>query len=163
MMQKTWRIAALLVAFVPSAALAQELTFGIGGADYPDGGQDTEIYSIEYKHHPFFERGRLTTSLAANVSVSGESDAFVGVGIVTRFAFDDAWFADFGLIPGLHNESEPGNDLGTSFNFRSLLSVGYRFESGRALSLAITHKSNASLDERNPGVDAVLLRYHVPL
>ncbi|MEY8841226.1 acyloxyacyl hydrolase [Cribrihabitans sp. XS_ASV171] len=39
--------------------------------------------------------------------------------------------------------------------------MGYEFETGNKLSFAVTHKSNASTTDYNPGLDTVLLRYHV--
>ncbi|MEM1007273.1 MAG: acyloxyacyl hydrolase, partial [Pseudomonadota bacterium] len=42
-----------------------------------------------------------------------------------------------------------------------LLGVGYSLDNGNKISLAVTHKSNASTDDPNPGVNAFFLRYHL--
>ncbi|CUH50164.1 Lipid A 3-O-deacylase (PagL) [Ruegeria atlantica] len=64
-------------------------------------------------------------------------------------------------MPGYFSKSEELNDLGGSFQIRSLLGVGYTLNSGNKVSVAITHKSNASTQQENPGVNSVLLRYHL--
>ncbi|MFC3118764.1 acyloxyacyl hydrolase [Jhaorihella thermophila] len=43
---------------------------------------------------------------------------------------------------------------------RSLLGLGYRFGNGSALSLAVSHKSNASTSNFNPGANSIFLRWH---
>ena len=63
-------------------------------------------------------------------------------------------------MPGAFFEGESRNDLGSEFEIRSLIGVGYRLDNGDSISLAVTHKSNASTSSFNPGVNAVLLRYH---
>ena len=63
-------------------------------------------------------------------------------------------------MPGLFEEGTDGNDLGLAFEVRSLAGLGYRFDSGSAISLAVSHKSNAGLGDSNPGANALLLRYH---
>ncbi len=65
-----------------------------------------------------------------------------------------------GVMPGYFSEADELNDLGGSFQIRSLLGVGYKLDNGNKVSLAITRKSNASTQEDNPGVNALLFRYH---
>ena len=67
------------------------------------------------------------------------------------------------MLPGAYIEGTALNDLGSTFEIRSQLAVGKRFKSGKALSLALSHKSNASTADINPGVNALTLRWHIPL
>ncbi|WP_050928236.1 acyloxyacyl hydrolase [Aestuariivita boseongensis] len=163
-MKRHSQIAALLAALaLPAAAQAQEIAIGLGSTDYPGAGTDSGILSLEYRHSPFFERGIFSAAFAANISATEESDLFAGAGVALRWAWNGGWFVDLSVMPGYYDAGVPGNDLGSDLEFRSLLGLGYQFAGGQSLSLAITHKSNASLDNVNPGADAVLLRWHAPL
>ena len=155
--------ACLCAATFPASASAQEIVLGFGYTDFPDDGVDNGIFSLEYRHTPFYERNVFSASFAGNVSTTTDRDIFLGAGISLRWAWESNWFADFSLMPGYFDEGTSGNDLGHDLEFRSLLAVGYQFDTGHSLSLGITHKSNASISETNPGADAVLLRWHVPL
>ncbi len=156
--------ACLLAAALPASAISQELVLGVGHTDYAAAaGEDTEILSLAYRYNPFFEGDVFSASLGANASITGESDFFIGAGVWLRWGWDSGWFVDFSLMPGYYDEGTPGNDLGYDLEFRSLLGLGYQFDGGQSVSLAYTHKSNASLGNTNPGADTVLLRWHAPL
>ena len=64
-------------------------------------------------------------------------------------------------MPGYYNASNDLNDLGGDFQIRSLLGLGYNLNNGNSVSVALTHKSNASTNDENPGVNALLVRYHL--
>ena len=163
-MTKRAQIAAcLMAAAFPVSALSQELAIDAGSTDYAAAGQDSGILGIEYRHNPFYEAGIFSAAIGANASITEESDFFIGAGVWLRWGWNSGWFVDFSLMPGFYDEGTPGNDLGNDLEFRSLLGLGYQFESGQSVSLAVTHKSNASISNVNPGADAVLLRWHFPL
>ncbi|MBO9448823.1 acyloxyacyl hydrolase [Tropicibacter sp. R16_0] len=141
---------------------AQSLILGLGYADFEfSGSSDQALVSLEYQHTPFHERERFSAALAGAASVHFNGDVHLGVGIAAEYKLNQHWFIEASVLPGVFIEADNNNDLGSKFEVRSLLGLGYRFERGDALSLAITHKSNASLSSFNPGVNAVLLRYHV--
>jgi hypothetical protein len=56
-----------------------------------------------------------------------------------------------------------GKDLGNTVEFRSQIEGGYRFDDRSRLTLALSHISNASLGDRNPGVNILSVYYHIPL
>ena len=143
-----------------NAASAQEWTLGLGASDFGDQGQDSVALDLEYRHTPFVERRVLSVAWGANVGLTGEGDAFIGGGIWSRWQWNSGWFIDNSIMPGLYEEGTAGNDLGSAFEIRSLLGVGYQFDNGHAVSLALSHKSNASLAEDNPGMNVYSIRYH---
>ena len=51
--------------------------------------------------------------------------------------------------------------LGGDFQFRSTIGPGYRLTDTSAISFVLSHKSNAHIEDRNPGLDMVLLRWHM--
>ena len=143
-----------------NAASAQEWTLGLGASDFGDQGQDSVALDLEYRHTPFVERRVLSVAWGANVGLTGEGDAFIGGGIWSRWQWNSGWFIDNSIMPGLYEEGTSGNDLGSAFEIRSLLGVGYQFDNGHAVSVALSHKSNASLADDNPGMNVYSIRYH---
>ena len=140
---------------------AQSIIFGAGYADYSDSQSvDQAILSLEYQHRPFHEATRFSATWGAAVSVDEDGDTHIGAGLVGIYALNDRWFVEGSVMPGYYDESNALNDLGGSFQIRSLIGLGYTLNSGDKISVALTHKSNASTQEENPGVNTVLLRYH---
>ncbi|WP_299614948.1 acyloxyacyl hydrolase [uncultured Tateyamaria sp.] len=153
-------VALLSLILSVTAATAQEWTVGLGGSDFGDGGDDSVALDLEYRHSPFLERRVLSLAFGANLGLTGEGDIFIGGGIWNRWQWQSGWFIDASVMPGLYEEGTDGNDLGSAFEIRSLLGVGYQFDNGNAVSAAISHKSNASLAEDNPGMNVYAIRYH---
>ncbi len=160
MIKKMPVLCALALAVLPLSATAQEFVIGAGATDFPSGGEDGAILELEYRFLPFKERRVLSLSWGATFNATDSGDVFVGGGLWSRWQLNDRWFTDLSVMPGLFEEGDNGNDLGLAFEIRSLAGLGYRFDSGAAISVAITHKSNAGLSSTNPGAEAVLLRYH---
>ena len=147
---------------LPAALHAQEFALGVGATDYGDQGTDGGIFALDYRHKPFRENRISSFAIGGAVSLSEEGDFFVGAGLSTRWQWDSGWFVESSVMPGLYEEGTAGNDLGSTFEIRSLLGVGYKFKNGHAVSAAISHKSNASLATDNPGMNAYTIRYHFP-
>ena len=144
-----------------TSAQAQSIIFGAGYADYSNSdGDDQAIFSLEYQHRPFHEATRFSATWGGALSVDTDGDTHIGAGLIGVYSFADRWFIEGSVMPGYYSEGSDQNDLGGSFQIRSLLGLGYTLESGNKLSVAITHKSNASTQDDNPGVNSLLLRYH---
>ncbi|MGR3760287.1 acyloxyacyl hydrolase [Roseobacteraceae bacterium NS-SX3] len=158
----TAALAALPLLAAPAAA--QEWSLGAGYSDFSrDGAEDGAAFAVEYRHRPFFERNRLTAHFGAALEVQDSGDVFAGAGIVGQWSLSRGWFVEASVMPGAYAENVDLNDLGSTFEIRSLLGVGRRLDNGHGVSLAIAHKSNASTADSNPGVNTVLLRWHLPL
>jgi hypothetical protein len=56
-----------------------------------------------------------------------------------------------------------GKNLGSVAEFRSQFEGGYVFDNQTRLVGALSHMSNASLTRRNPGTEAALVSFEVPL
>jgi hypothetical protein len=146
---------------VATTAQAQSIILGAGYADYSSSNsEDLGIISLEYQHRPFHEATRFSATWGGTVSVTEDGDTHVGAGLIGIYTFADRWFVEGSVMPGYYDESNARNDLGGSFQIRSLLGIGYTLDSGNKVSVAVTHKSNASTQEDNPGVNALLVRYH---
>ena len=150
---------ALLLA--AQTAQAQSLVFGAGYSDFSDSqSNDEAAFSLEYQHRPFHEATRFSATWGSALTVDTAGDVHVGIGLIGLYSFADRWFVESSVMPGYFSEGQGRNDLGGEFQIRSLLGVGYTLDSGNKISLAVTHKSNASTQDDNPGVNSLLLRYH---
>ncbi len=151
-----------LLAFVvtATAAQSQNLVFGLGYSDYAnEKSEDQAIVSLEYQHSPFHDAPRFSATWGGALTVSEDGDTHVGLGLIGFFNFSERWYVEGSIMPGYFNAGNDLNDLGGDFQVRSLLGLGYTLNNGNDLSLAITHKSNASTNDDNPGVDSLVLRY----
>ena len=54
-------------------------------------------------------------------------------------------------------------DLGSIIEFRSGLEIAYRFDDRSRLGVAISHISNASISDNNPGTESLVLTYSIAL
>lgn len=144
-----------------TAAQAQSVIFGAGYADFSASeGEDQAVFSLEYQHRPFHEATRFSATWGAALTVDTDGDTHLGAGLVGIYTFRDRWFVEGSVFPGYYNESNTANDLGGEFQIRSLFGLGYTLDSGDKVSVAITHISNASTQDDNPGVNSIFLRYH---
>lgn len=168
---------ALLMLPIPSAwaqtAEAPPAAFSVGGIDALGDAPDvltlgagifnvirndnyddtTPELRLEYRH------GRKWRALGPMLGgfVNDEGGAF-GYGAVYADLRLGDWIATpaFGL--GAYREGD-GKDLGGVFQFHMALDVAYAFSNGDRLGVKLTHVSNASLHDRNPGVESLLLTY----
>ena len=66
------------------------------------------------------------------------------------------------LGAGYYEEGD-GKDLGHELEFRSQIEIAYRFDDRSRLGLAVSHTSNASIADTNPGSESAILYYSVPI
>ncbi len=67
-----------------------------------------------------------------------------------------------GVFAGAYSQGD-SKDLGSWFEFREHLEVSYKFDSGHRLGASISHLSNASLGDSNPGVETVQVVFSMPM
>lgn len=156
-------LAVLALAALATSGQAQEYVLGAGYADYNDDmSEDGALVVAEYHHTPFYETGRFDLSLAGALSLHLTGDAHIGVGISGTYDLNDRWFLEGSVLPGAYFENEDRNFIGGHFQIRSLIGLGYGFDNGNQVSLAIHHISNASTTNFNPGINAATLRLRRP-
>ncbi len=78
-----------------------------------------------------------------------------------RFSGRVGWYAEAGF--GAHYLSDHyrrgSGTSATLYQFGSVLAAGYRFSGGSDLALRAEHVSNAGIEEPNPGISFLQLRY----
>ncbi len=91
------------------------------------------------------------------VSTSVRSDLWGGAGIdyekYWSIGNDKAIFVGASFLPGLYKAGPL--DLGSPIEFRTQFEVGVVQKGGWRLSAYVEHRSNASIGQHNPGIEAV--------
>ena len=153
---------AAALAMAATGAQAQSVTFGLGYTDYnEDAATNSALLSLEYQHRPFYEGRVMSLGVGAALESDGESDLFIGAGLAANWSLRNDWFVEASVMPGYYDAASSANRLGGDFQIRSLLGVGRVLPNGNAISVAAQHKSNASTNDFNPGVNALLVRYRL--
>ncbi|HEX9703578.1 MAG TPA: acyloxyacyl hydrolase [Rhodospirillales bacterium] len=154
---------ALAAALPPSGAARADdpafLTVGAGYFDFnrqKDQGAEFRVdYRSDYKlwiFKPF-------------VTAAGVSNGmtFVGAGVLIDVYFGNRFVVTPSFAPTWWRGKTDDLDLGHSVEFRSQIEFAYRFDDRSRLGLAVSHSSNASLGDANPGTETVMLNYSYPL
>jgi hypothetical protein len=96
----------------------------------------------------------------AMVTTDGAFYGFAGVGIDVFFGNRVVVTPSF--APGYYAKGG-GLDLGHALEFRSQIEFAYRFDNRSRLGFAVSHMSNASIADENPGTESAILYYSVPI
>ena len=96
--------------------------------------------------------------------VMGNSDggAYGYAGVLVDMFFGKRMVATLSFAPGAYARGD-GKDLGHDREFRSQIEVSYRFNDRSRLGLALSHMSNASIGDKNPGTESLMLTYALPV
>lgn len=158
----TWAQAAVFSIILAGPAAADAWIFGLGINDFTElSNDDRVVVGVEYQTDPFSNwfGADMTFAFAADAHSNG--DYWVGAGIAGVYPLQDRWFAEFSVMPGYYDYDSPTTDIGSEFEIRSLIGLGRQISDNTALSVAVTHKSNAGTSDTNPGLNAVMLRLRV--
>lgn len=85
--------------------------------------------------------------------------AYAGIGIDVYFG--RRLVVTPSIAPGYYAKNS-GYDLGYPLEFKSQIEFAYRFDDRSRLGVAISHISNASLGDKNPGTESAILYYSIP-
>ena len=134
------------------------ITLGIGGFDVTQEDDTAVDFRVEYRHGKklwIFKpwAGIEATSDGAVYGVAGILvDVFFGRRVVITPSFG----------AGAYHDGD-GKDLGSVIEFRSQIELAYRFNDRSRLGVALSHISNASIGDDNPGTEIVNIYYSIPL
>ncbi|MEM8848510.1 MAG: acyloxyacyl hydrolase [Pseudomonadota bacterium] len=149
------RLAALFLALSSIPVAAAELSFGLGAVGLDDGAQAGGI-AVELRAEPFRRFGATELGFGGAVELDTDSDIWIGAGLVVIRPFAESWRVEASVMPGVYTQGS-GLDLGSVIEFRSLIGVSRRVASETWLGVSISHKSNASIDDTNPGEETIML------
>ncbi len=116
--------------------------------------------SAEIHSSPFYQGTRFSARVMGVATLHSGGAGFIGIGLSGRWELKNNLFIESSIAPGYYNASGIATSLGSNFEIRSLLGFGLKLQSGDRVSIAVSHKSNASTASRNPGVNSLLIRYN---
>jgi len=87
---------------------------------------------------------------------------FMGAGVLIDMQVGDNWIVQPSFAPTYWRGKTDTLDLGYSLEFRSRLEVAYRFKDKSRLGFSISHSSNASLGDTNPGTESLMVNVSIP-
>ena len=88
---------------------------------------------------------------------------FVGAGVLIDLYFGRRIVVTPSFAPHIYVGGDDDLDLDYPLEFRSQLELAYRLKDRSRLGLAVSHYSNASLGDTNPGTRSAMLYYSLPL
>lgn len=135
------------------------VTFAVGAYDVNDDEDNTAEFRLEYRHDEQYFYLKPFAAVAGTASGS----FFAGAGVLMDIYLGRRVVVTPSFAPHLYVQGDSDKDLDYPLEFRSQLEIAYRFDNRSRLGLAISHYSNASLGDSNPGVETLSLNYSMPL
>lgn len=151
----------------PATAVAQQTQgdpafIAIGGGLYDWNRQKDEggEFRLEYRHDQFLF-GLVKPFIA--VAFTTTDSQFIGAGILMDIYLHPRLVVTPSFAPHYYNGGNTKLDLDYPLQFRSQLEIAYRFDDRSRLGIAVSHYSNASLGDTNPGTESATLYYAIPV
>ena len=146
----------------PNRAAADDpafLTIAAGAWDFNKQDDEGAEFRLEYRSdHKLWE-------LKPFGVVAGTSTGsfFVGAGVLMDIYFGRRFVVTPSFAPHYYSQGSSDKDLGYELEFRSQLEFAYRFDDRSRLGLSVSHYSNASIGDKNPGEESLMLNYSIPI
>lgn len=150
--------ACLFFLLVPAANASDYLNFYGGYFDVTQDDDSALQVGIEYRYDDVYYGLRP----GVGINVSDDSAVYGYGGLFWDINLTDNWIFTPNFVAGLFEDGS-GKDLGHTIQFRSGLELSYQFPNKNKLGVAFNHISNASLGERNPGAETLLVIYQHPI
>lgn len=147
---------------LPGAAYADDpdfLTIGAGWFDFNRQKDEGAEFRVDYRSD--FKLWHFKPFLTAAGVSNGMT--FIGGGILLDVYFGRRFVVTPSFAPTWWRGKTDELDLGHELEFRSQIEFAYRFDDRSRLGIAVSHSSNASIDEINPGTETILVNYSYPL
>lgn len=143
---------------VPAQA-AEYLTGYAGWFDVLDQEDEAGQFGLEYRFSPW--QWGIRPTLGFNVTTDSSAYGYAG------FHWDIPLIENqLYLVPnfaaGVYGEGD-GKDLGGAIEFRSGIELDYQMSNEHRVGMAFNHISNASIYNKNPGAETLLVNYSVPM
>jgi len=135
------------------------LTFGVGAFDFNRQQDQGVEFKLDYRSDKKF------LFFKPFVTAAGVSNGmtFIGAGVLVDVYMGRRFVVTPSFAPTWWRGKTDDLDLGHALEFRSQIDFAYRFDDRTRLGLAISHSSNASIGDTNPGTETIMVNYSYPL
>ncbi|MCK5546669.1 MAG: acyloxyacyl hydrolase [Rhodospirillaceae bacterium] len=147
----------------PAPAMADDpafISFGGGSYDWNRQKDEGTEFRIEYRHDEKF-LGALKPFIAAAATTT--DSYFVGAGVLMDIYLGKRIVVTPSFAPHFYSGGNKKLDLDHAVEFRSQLELAYRMDDRSRIGIAVSHYSNASLGDTNPGTESAIIYYSMPL
>ncbi len=135
------------------------LSVGVGWFDFNREKDVGGEFRLEYRSDKkWWVFKPFVTAAATNHKMS-----FIGAGVLVDIYLGRRFVLTPSFSPTIWRGKTDTLDLGYPLEFRSQMELSYRFNDRSRLGLSISHYSNASLGNTNPGTETVSVYYSIPL
>lgn len=134
------------------------LSFGVGAYDWNRQKDEGAEFRLEYRSDAKLWHFKPFASLAA----TSTGQYFLGGGILLDVFLGRRFVLTPSFAPHFYTGGNSKLDLDYPVEFRSQLEAAYRFDDRSRLGVAVSHYSNASLGDTNPGTESAMVYYSVP-
>jgi hypothetical protein len=154
---------ALAVSGAPASAQNSPLwqdyvTPYVGAFNILDDDEDTSgQFGVEYR----FRQWNYGIRPTVGVNIDWDGGAYAYGGFNWEIPLSDSFLLIPNFMVGAYHEGG-SKDLGGALEFRSGIEVAYQCQNKHRIGLAFNHISNASIYDKNPGAEALLLTYSLP-
>ena len=164
-----FRIAGLLAGLslaTPALADPALVSLGAGGTDILNmATKAAGDFRMEYRSGisllPFFE-DYFKIKPWGGLEVTTRSQIWGGGGILVEIPLGKHWVLTPNIGIGAYDYGR-GKNLGSVFEIRSTFEGGYVFDNGTRLVASFGHTSNAGITKRNPGMEAAMISFQIPI
>lgn len=155
-------LAALFVsassAFAAEGRNVEHLAVGAGAFSVLDSDNVTAQFSGEYRGQRLWEG--LRPVVGVSVDVEGGVYGYGGANYDVELS--DSWMLSPNFMVGAYHQGD-SKDLGHALEFRSGIELDYTLSNDARIGAAFNHISNASLGDKNPGSESLMLVYSHPV
>jgi lipid A 3-O-deacylase len=149
-----------LIVSAPQPAQAVDYLSGYAGwFDISQQDDEAAQVGMEYRFSPW-EYG-IRPMIGANITTDGSIYGYGGLDWDIPVV-DNQWYIIPNFAAGGYAQGD-GKDLGSGIEFRSGIELDYQFPTMQRVGIAFNHISNASIGDKNPGAETVLINYSVPM
>lgn len=152
-------LAVIALSFAPATALAQSEYLTVSGGMDQALDDGVALFGIEYRGPDLYHGLLPIVGVEANV----DGGVYGYAGLNWDLEVTPNWLIVPSFAVGGYHQGDDSYDLGGALNFRSRIEVDYRFQNQHRLGLSFSHISNASIYDHNPGTEALMLNYSLPM
>lgn len=149
----------LPVILVAASAQAAGHLVAYGGSQDVLDDKSYAQFGAEYRFADVYKGLRPTVGI--NGTDEGDVYGYGGVHWDIPLA-DSGFYLTPNFVVGAYHHGD-GKDLGGALEFRSGVEGSYEFSNGSRVGVTFNHISNASIYDKNPGAEALLVSYQHPM
>jgi lipid A 3-O-deacylase len=159
-------LAALAIAGQARAADPALVSLGLGATDLLNhqtraAGDLRLEYRSDLSLLPIFEQF-LTVRPWVGFETTSRQAVWGGAGILADIPLGRHFVLAPSFGVGVYGQGN-GKDLGSPLEFRSAFEAGYVFDNQSRLVASFSHTSNAGFAKHNPGTEALVISYQIPI